>query len=685
MSVGSIRAPVLSLAALLGSNLTALPSVSLVHAPDAPPAVGHGAEIRRTEHGGWRVMPQAGARYPGVEWQPAAPWNLAARSALVARVVNVSDESIRVSLRLDDLSTVVGPSTLQHRIELAPGTTGEIAVIFTTRPYDTAHPTQLIGMRGWPGQWTIDRSRLTRCLIFGEARTNAVFEVLDVVVAGNLRLIATNRLLPFIDRFGQFIHAEWPGKVQDDSDLRSNLERERTELARHAPPPDRDEWGAWLGGPQLATGRFFRVERHGGRWWLVAPSGRLFWSLGVNCVRAESATPISDREGYFTELPPPHTVFARFYGRGGWAPHGWYTNRSYRSFDFAGANLLRKYGENWTHDWVDFALDRLRSWGWTTVANWSQVSVGQRRRVPYTYNAHFGSPAIQGSKGYWGKFPDPFAAEFRDGIRHAMEKARQDGSVGDPWCLGFFVHNELGWGRAGELGAAALCSPAAQPARTAAVARLRARYGGDLARLNSAWGTSFEDWERLAPPDRSTGVVEKDLNDLTEMIASEYFRVITEAVHRAAPGQLYLGCRFAWVNDAVIWAAAAHADILSFNKYTWTLDEFRLPEGVDRPVIIGEFHFGALDRGMFHPGLRAAADQRDRAAKFTAYVESGLRHPNIVGVHWFQYRDQPTTGRSDGENYQVGLVDICDTPYPEMVDAARALATVLYQRRASGR
>ncbi len=31
-------------------------------------------------------------------------------------------------------------------------------------------------------------------------------------------------------------------------------------------------------------------------------------------------------------------------------------------------------------------------------------------------------------------------------------------------------------------------------------------------------------------------------------------------------------------------------------------------DGADKPVIIGEFHFGALDRGMFHPGLKQARD-----------------------------------------------------------------------------
>jgi hypothetical protein len=52
-----------------------------------------------------------------------------------------------------------------------------------------------------------------------------------------------------------------------------------------------------------------------------------------------------------------------------------------------------------------------------------------------------------------------------------------------------------------------------------------------------------------------------------------------------------------------------------------------------------------------------------------------------VGTHWFQYRDQATTGRGDGENYQIGLVDICDTPYPETIDAVRQTGLLMYDYR----
>lgn len=101
-------------------------------------------------------------------------------------------------------------------------------------------------------------------------------------------------------------------------------------------------------------------------------------------------------------------------------------------------------------------------------------------------------------------------------------------------------------------------------------------------------------------------------------------------------------------------------------------------------MVIGEFHFGALDRGMFHTGLRQAENQADRAIKYTAYVEAAARAPWCVGAHWFQYKDQALTGRGDGENYNTGFIDGTDDPYPEMIEAARSLHARLYRTRHDG-
>ena len=59
-------------------------------------------------------------------------------------------------------------------------------------------------------------------------------------------------------------------------------------------------------------------------------------------------------------------------------------------------------------------------------------------------------------------------------------------------------------------------------------------------------------------------------------------------------------------------------------------------------------------------------------------------YPRVVGTHWFQWRDQPLTGRPDGENYQIGFLTVTDAPYPELVEAARAVARTMYARRIDG-
>jgi agarase len=45
--------------------------------------------------------------------------------------------------------------------------------------------------------------------------------------------------------------------------------------------------------------------------------------------------------------------------------------------------------------------------------------------------------------------------------------------------------------------------------------------------------------------------------------------------------------------------------------------------------------------------------------------------------------DEPLTGRSyDGENYNIGILTVTDTPYPELVTAARAIHRQAYARHA---
>ena len=225
-------------------------------------------------------------------------------------------------------------------------------------------------------------------------------------------------------------------------------------------------------------------------------------------------------------------------------------------------------------------------------------------------------------------------------------------------------------------------SPPAQAAKKVFIAELEAKYG-DIAKLNTAWGTAHASWAALLEARTAPDPV-KARADLTAFYAKTsdtYFRIVRDAIKTIAPNQLYLGCRFAWVNDLAAITAGKYCDVVSYNLYRRSIGDFKYPGG-DKPLIVGEFHFGALDRGLFHTGLVPLESQAGRAAAYRGYVEGALRHPQFVGTHWFQWQDEPTTGRVyDEENYQIGLLDVADTPYTETIAATRAIGTKMYQLR----
>jgi len=122
-------------------------------------------------------------------------------------------------------------------------------------------------------------------------------------------------------------------------------------------------------------------------------------------------------------------------------------------------------------------------------------------------------------------------------------------------------------------------------------------------------------------------------------------------------------------------------DVVSINFYLPQVPPAILSD-IDKPVVIGEFHFGALDRGMFHTGLCAAANQDERGKLYGQYVRSVAEHPNFVGCHWFKYTDQPLTGRSlDGENYSIGLVTGVDVPHETFLKYVKDAHTGIYAHR----
>ena len=169
-------------------------------------------------------------------------------------------------------------------------------------------------------------------------------------------------------------------------------------------------------------------------------------------------------------------------------------------------------------------------------------------------------------------------------------------------------------------------------------------------------------------------------------VAEKYYLTVRAVLKKELPNHLYLGSRLHILQPDSAWRAAArHCDVVSHNFYEME-PSYDLPPGSeDKPMLMGEFHFGAKDRGHFIGGCVTAYDQEERARSFRYFAETCLDNPRFVGCHWFEYFDQPFVGRGgdsdNSENFNDGFVSVCDVPYPEMVEASRAVAAQMYTRR----
>jgi hypothetical protein len=238
----------------------------------------------------------------------------------------------------------------------------------------------------------------------------------------------------------------------------------------------------------------------------------------------------------------------------------------------------------------------------------------------------------------------------------------------------------LAWGQGDYLARGLLAAKPDQHAKQEMFKQLEAQYG-DIAKLNEAWGVNYASWDDAVKDksDPQTEQAGQDLMDFNGKIAHAYFATAKRVFKEIAPNKLYLGCRFAEYNPQVAAIAAEYCDVVSFNVYRDTLEGWRPIEVFDAPIIIGEFHFGTNDRGVFNTGLVRADSTQDKADRFKAYVESAVGNPLVVGCHWFQLNDQPATGRSsEGENHGIGFLSITDSPHDAMIEASRDLAKRLY-------
>ena len=625
------------------------------------------------------------AAYPAVDFPQTPPADFRGYGGLAFDVTNPGIETVGFAVRIDSSLEADGSGNHSRsgKGTIDGGQSASFVLPFGVDP----SALKMVGIPGYGGfrnlgfigSGPFDLGHIVSWQIFQNRPYSP-----QTILIDNVRLIP-GRALDFnkiVDSYGQNSREDWPGKIKEPGDFATQLAIENADIQAHPAVPGRDKFGGWQSGPQLEATGFFRVAKQGGKWAFVDPDGRLFLSFGPTTVSASATTPVEGREYMFLALPEGDPSLRPFAGEKG--------------LDFLSANLRKKYGENFKQAWYDRTYARLASWGFNTIgafASWDTLLNG---KIPYTATIWVGGKhaRLKTGKEQVRSMSDPFDPQFASDVATAFgpQAAR---IKDDPYCIGYFVGNEEDWGHFRSdpgnqyaLVLSALKNPSAKsPAKRAFLAALQQKYG-DIAKLNAAWGTAHAQWGTLDEPltfkaPFKPAMIE-DFSMLLTSLAEEYFRTVALELKKADPNHLYLGCRFAGYSPEVLGAAAKYCDVLSFNVYRLALEskEWNILDSSEKPFVIGEFHFGATDRGPFDGGLIPVADQKARGRAYQAYLRSVLAHPACIGAHWFQYTDQPTTGRpGDGENGNVGFVSITDTPYPELIEAARVIHSDMYSIR----
>ncbi|MEI7828234.1 MAG: hypothetical protein WCI31_00620 [Prolixibacteraceae bacterium] len=436
---------------------------------------------------------------------------------------------------------------------------------------------------------------------------------------------------PVVDEFGQWNLGDFDNKVKSLDQLRKEWDAEDAEVVT-TKPYNYSKFGGYLPAKAKATG-FFYTKKIDGKWWFVDPEGCLFLSVGVDCVSpggGGNARDIDKRAHIYKELPPA--------GIGS-------NPRRPNSASFGNWNLFRRYGESYPEKSRELIIKRMDKWGLNTICNWSSAEVMALNKKAFMLQ--LSNLGIEG--GMMG-LPDIYSPDYQAALRDALFSQLRS-NKDNPWLIGYFVANEPSW-------------------------------LGQEARL---CGLILSGNDRPIKAELQKFLADGDTPEKRKQFIYKTFRSFLQIVNKEVkvvdPNHLNLGMRFGHVPEKEILDICKDVfDVFSFNCYDlYPKKEFmdQILVGTGLPMIIGEYHFGTVDRGMAQ-SLWQVNSQKERGVAYSFYTETAYSHPGLIGTAYFQWCDQDLTGRRDGENYNCGLIDVTDRPYPYQVEAISKTAKNLF-------
>ncbi len=497
-----------------------------------------------------------------------------------------------------------------------------------------------------------------------------------------------------VDRLGQYTDFEWDGKCKSEEELIETLKKE-LEWAKENdfyPNPDFDEYGGYKKLNFGATGKFYQ-HHDGHRHWLVDPLGNAFFSNGI-CYgnRAGIFGHTYKMESLYEWLPDhDDETFKEAWCKGDNIPG--YVDREGLDkvkdkwlFSFTRANYIRAFGkDNWHDAFCKITSARLKQWSFNSIGVGVNDYTDERTseflekcRIPYCITLkNFPKTKVC----LFRDFPDVFSEEYES---LAKEYAKQVIPYkDDPYFIGYFATNEPEWMFQHDLNIAGkvFATDCNSYSKQKMIDILKDKYRA-IRLLNNNWKSNFESWEDLNKPFNYLDFegAKQDINRLMNTLVERYSSVICDSLKEVAPDTLNLGMRFNSIKSCK-YAGVDKFDVFSYNCYSSTFDKVLkiVYETTDRPMILGEWHIGSSEKGLLSNALVNATTQRERSKALAEYLRLVLVGKIFVGMHYFEYNDQPVLGRFDGENMQIGLVDVCSKPYTEGLEELTQVSYNMYE------
>lgn len=406
------------------------------------------------------------------------------------------------------------------------------------------------------------------------------------------------------------------------------------------------------GGVASIKGRktgWFHVEKLNGRWYFVTPEGNAFLSMGVT--HADETVKRDDLD-----------LLNRVYGGD--------TNRQ-----------------------SDFLLKKIREWHFNTAGY--EPLAGMVTRIPYVAVNWTDGPARWNAKE---RNADVWSTQFYERLKYMTAKAVAPHAK-NPHCIGFVFTDLPIWNI--QMARNAKVDSyvdfmrkldVTKPGKQKYLDFILARYENKLVDFNRAYGFRISSVDQIKNCDftniKPTPETDFDDEAFLNIIADQYYRIITEEVKKHAPHHLLMGDRLILsladesaleskgVHTSILVTASKYLDVLSFQPFSATTSPRRYLDHVEKRTGKPSLLVDTLNRPGRPPQSGDTTEfENEQGSLIYKYFTETVKSEACLGIHRCTLRDHQAAKKT---STRQGILKEDDTEYPLLADWTKKANAACY-------